>query len=247
MTSYLITGANRGIGFALVKELSENAQNTVVGTTRKFANATELVDLKRDNIEIIELDVGENLEGIKKAFAKSKVLESGVDVVIHNSGVFRGGQNTVIDSKIEDYQHMFDINTLGAVKVFQAVYPYWSIELKAEKKFVFISSVVGSNTVRFFNTYGYGMSKAALNYFVTEAAADSKNSEVEAIKNSTILSIHPGVVSTDMGTPLIESAGLDDIAITPVESAASIIKVVSTSRADKSGAFLSYDGLVIPF
>lgn len=247
MTNYLITGANRGIGLALVKLLSEDAQNAVVATTRKFANAAELEDLNRKNIEIIELDVSETLDDIKKAFSKSTVIKHGVDVVIHSSGVFRGGQDRIIDTKIADYHYLFEINTLGAVKVFQAIYPYWSIELKVEKKFAFMSAVVASNTLRWFNTYGYGISKAALNYFVTEAAIDSKSSNVEAIRNSTILSIHPGVVLTDMGAPIIENVGLGDIAITPKESAESIIKVINSSLADQSGAFLSYDGLVIPF
>lgn len=247
MTTYLVTGANRGIGFALVKELSANGHNTVVATTRKFANASTLENLKKENIEVIELDVGDSLEDIKKAFKKSKVLKNGVDIVIHNSGVFRGGQATVVDSKVEDYQYLFDINTLGAVRVFQAIHPYWSIELKADKKFIFISSLAGSNTIRYFNSYGYGMSKAALNYFVTEAAADSKNSEIEAIQKATVLSIHPGVVSTDMGIPFIERTDLGNLAITPVESAAAIIKVMNSTPVEKSGAFLSYDGREIPY
>lgn len=250
MSTYIVTGANRGIGLALVNDLSQNEENTVVATTRKFANAKALEDLKRKNVEIIELDVAGTLEDITKALTKSKVLKNGVDVVINNAGVFMSGTEKIIDSKIDNYRYMFDINTLGAVKVFQAIYPYWSIELKADKKFVAISSAAGSNSVRYFNSHGYGMSKAALNYFITEAAIDSKASDIQAIQKSTILSIHPGVVSTDMGSagiPVLESLGFGHLVISPEESAAALIKVIDSTLADKSGAFLSYDGLEIPF
>lgn len=250
MSTYIVTGANRGIGLALVKNLSENTENKIVATTRKFANAKALEDLKRKNVEIIELDVADTLEDIKKALTKSKILKNGVDVVINNAGVFKGSAQKIIDTKIDDYLDMFEINTLGAVKLFQAIYPYWSIELKADKKFVVISSAAGSNTVRYFNTYGYGLSKAALNYFITEAAIDSKASDIEAIRKSTILSIHPGVVSTDMGSegiPILEGLGFGHLVISPAESAAALIKVIDSTPADKSGSFLSYDGLVIPY
>lgn len=64
------------------------------------------------------------------------------------------------------------------------------------------------------------MSKAALDYFVTEAAIDSKASEIEEIQNATILAVNPGLLATDMGSPGVpipESLGLGHLVMSPPE------------------------------
>lgn len=88
-TTYFITGANRGIGYELAKKISENKDNVVVATTRSWARAEQLKELKRSNLEIIQLDVTHSVDQLKAALGKLKILqENGVDVFIQNAGIY---------------------------------------------------------------------------------------------------------------------------------------------------------------
>ncbi len=61
-TVYFISGANRGIGFSLVKQLSSDSQNIVIASARNPKNATELQDWskKHPNTKIVKLDISNN-------------------------------------------------------------------------------------------------------------------------------------------------------------------------------------------
>lgn len=243
--TYFITGANRGIGFSLTKAISENKDNTVVATTRSFERAEQLKDLNRSNIEIIQLDVTDSLEKQKESLAKLKVLaKSGVDVFIQNAGIFILEDTPISKEPIENFVTQWEGNTLSSIKIYQAIYPYWTKKNdNATKKAVFISSMVGSMGAFGFATKGYGLSKAGLNFVAKHIAFENAESEDPTLKNSVTISVHPGVVTTDMGRPGVEALEfLRPLAITPDQSAEAILKLVGDVKPEQSGDFLSYDG-----
>ncbi|SGZ54742.1 CIC11C00000004888 [Sungouiella intermedia] len=252
-TTYFITGANRGIGYELAKKISENKDNVVVATTRSWARAEQLKELKRSNLEIIQLDVTHSVDQLKAALGKLKILqENGVDVFIQNAGRCKH-----CHSPIEHYTDLFNANTLSGIKVYQAIYPYWIRENKGvTKKAVYVSSIVASMTGFIFPSFGYGLSKSALNFHAKHTAFENSNSENPVLKESITISLHPGVVATDMGSAAIEKfrqnggaigLDLDKMVISPPHSASDIVKVIDGLKLEDTGSFISHDGAKIPF
>lgn len=245
-TTYLVTGANRGIGFEIVKKLAENDKNLVFATSRSLKNADALKALGKDNVKILELDVLASLDEIKKLL--KGLGDHAVDVVIQNAGAFFSAGADSLSTTVDSYQQNLDVNTFGSIKLYQAVYPYWSKESGATKKFVFISSLLGSlGGFLPVLSYGYGMSKTAVNYFVKQISTEHSRSGLDAIKNSVTIAIHPGLVSTDMGTPFIDAYGMADASVTPPVSAKGVIDVVEALKALDNGTFRNFDGEVNPW
>lgn len=243
-TSYIVTGANRGIGFALVKKLSEDKDNVVVATSRSLERAEELRKLNKSNVEIIQLDLNDSLDELKAALAKLKFLAKyGVDVFIQNAGIgfVPKSPDYTIDQSIESYSHFFEGNTLSSIKFYQAIYPYWVKEhAVVTKKGIYVSSGVGSIGGLSFNSFGYGMSKAALNFHAKHTSFEHSNSEDPILKSSITIVVNPGLVLTDMGKPAAEVFDLDPI--TPTFSAESLVKVIDGLSIEDNGEFYNYDG-----
>lgn len=246
-TVYLITGANRGIGYQTAKKLSEDKSNLVIATARDPAKATQLTDLKRDNIKVIKLDVDSPLDVIKKDVeVLDKIAPNGVDVVLQNAGVLFQYEGDTATISLDSYTKHFETNTLGAIKVYQASFPYWSKKHDGvTKKFLFVSSIAGQLNDNQLVAYGYGLSKAALNQFATNVAVENKRSDNPTLNSSVVAPIHPGVVSTDMGIPVIDGYGLSALAITPEESGDFLAKLLVNVTAEDNGKFLNYDGKVL--
>lgn len=246
MSTYFITGANRGIGFALAQIVSANKENKVVATTRSLSRAEQLQNLKRANIEIIELDVTDSVEKQKSALSKLKFLQKGADVVVQNAGIFYLSENTIATEPIETFVEQFEGNALASVKFYQAIYLYWKKPTGNSKKLIFISSVGGSMGGFALPTKAYGLSKAAVNFLAKHIAVE--NASDEELKDSVTISLHPGVVLTDMGKTGIEAVELlRQLAITPEESAEAIYKVIGEVKPEQSGEFLNYDGTQLPY
>lgn len=244
-TTYLVTGANRGIGFALAKKLSEDKNNFVFVTARDAVKADALKELG-DNVKVMQLDVLASLETIKNVL--QAIGDRSIDVVIHNAGILIPGGESAALTDIANWTGHLDVNTLGPIKLYQAVFPYWSKPSAAVKKFVFISSAAGSMGDGIpFPSYGYGLSKAALNYFSTEIAREHAThySSSEAIRNSITIVVHPGAVATDMTVEILEKYKFP--ALTPAECAESILTVVRNLKSTDNGTFKDYDGAEHPW
>lgn len=246
MTTYFISGANRGIGLQLTKQFSADKENLVIATTRSLKNSKKLKELNRDNVQVIELDISAPLETIKEQLlVLNKIAPNGVDVVIQNAGILPEKNGDFSSINIDQFQKAFDVNTLGPIKTYQAIFPYWSKSGPATKIAVYVSSAVGLiNNYIGFSGYGYGISKAGLNYFVKDTAFFHSKSENEALRSSISVAIHPGLVSTDMGNKLIAKNPAAS-SITPEQSGEYIAKLVAGLTAKDNGTFKNYDGTTV--
>ncbi|CAH6720655.1 uncharacterized oxidoreductase [[Candida] jaroonii] len=249
MTTYLITGANRGIGLSLVKEALKDSNNTVVATVRDKSKTSELSTISNKNLHIIELDTSQTLEEIKASFSVlDSIVPNGVDTVVQNAGIAEGEdlQLKVFSKHVEK---IFHVNFLGSVKVYEALEPYWlSKDNGVQKKFFFISSIFGSITYPLpLRPVGYGGSKAAINYFVSSVALFGSKSTNELFKNSVVSAIHPGLVTTDMGGPVTRMPEFQGIpSLTPEESAALLVSTFSKSDQSVNGKFIGPEGELLP-
>lgn len=246
-TTYFITGANRGIGFAITEKLSSDPSNKLIVTVRDESKAHELAKLAEatGNINVITLDVGDR-KSIDKIDEQVRNITDKIDIFISNAGI-SSAYYKMIDAPIDIWQKHIDINTLGPIFVFQKLHKYLA---KSEiKKVIFVSSIAASVGAGFdLNTSAYGVSKAGLNF-----AVYTLSHELRA-EGFTIFPIHPGVVLSDMGNESIEEFDKNEgfnfsrkISIETNESAESIIKVIDTADRSYSGKFYSYDGSVIPY
>ncbi|ODV68513.1 NAD(P)-binding protein [Hyphopichia burtonii NRRL Y-1933] len=252
--TYFITGANRGIGFEFAKQLSADSNNIVIATTRSFTNAAALKELNRTNLIIIEFDLNNSLDLMRKSL--QSIENYSVDVVIQNSGIAKDSQKSILQTTEDELREHYAVNAIGSVKVYQSIFPFWSKKANPEtpKKLIFITSGAGCvNNFYPMQASHYGVSKAALNYISRHIAFDHKSSDLVHIKNSIVVAVHPGVVETDMSKPLLpyrESFPLPIITpqesaastITPEESASSIIKLINGLEQKDNDTFISYDG-----
>ncbi len=214
----LITGANRGLGLEFARQYSD-AGWTVIGTARKPAQASDLAAL---DVEIVQLDVTD----AASVTALAATLDGrAIDMLINNAGIFpRVSEIEAVD--MDAYAQMLMVNTLGPVRVTQALLP--NLREGKQKRIINISSRLGSIEMNSGGFYGYRESKAALNMFTRTLAAEL------GPEGFICLAIHPGWVRTDMGGPSADLA--------PEQSVSEMRAVIATLTADDNGKYRGYNG-----
>ena len=178
MNLTVITGANRGIGFELTRQLSDRGQS-VLAVCRQ--SSPELDAL---GVELLTgFDVtSDDLSGLRQA-----VGERSVGLLVNNAGVLRRTALTTLD--LDNVRLQFEVNTLGPLKVTHALLD----NLSSGSKVVHITSRMGSVADNSSGShYGYRMSKAALNM-----AAKSMSLDLES-RGIAVCVLHPGFVRTGM-------------------------------------------------
>jgi NAD(P)-dependent dehydrogenase (short-subunit alcohol dehydrogenase family) len=185
----LITGANRGIGKAIVESFIQHGAKKVYLAVRDPNSTAALTELYGDKVVTIALDVG-NAESIQQA----ALLAQDVEVVVNNAGVLEVA-DPLADNVEAALQHEFNVNVLGLIRVAKAFTPILAKQKSAA--FVQLNSVASIKNFTPFTTYS--ASKAA-SYSVTQGLKD-----VFAPMGIQVLSVHPGPIKTDMG----DKAGFD--------------------------------------
>ena len=223
MSTVLITGSNRGLGYEFVKQYSENGFN-VLACCRNKNNAKELEELSitSNKIKVYELDVG-NVKAIKSL--SQQLQNEKIDVLINNAGIYRS--STVGNINYDEWIESFKINTIAP---YQIIENFLNQIINSDlKKVVSVTSKMGSiddNTSG--GSYIYRSSKTALNSMMKCLTHDLKNQGVAT------LTLHPGWVRTDMGGP---GGWIDSF-----ESVQGMIKQIDKLTIDDSGKYLDYAG-----
>ncbi len=232
MTIALITGANRGIGLEMAKQLVA-AGTKVFATCRLPEQASALNDLATQNsslVTVIQLDVINDMSVHAAAQAVAAETDH-IDVLINNAGVnFR---DNFEEFNSDEFLLSLNANGVGAMRV---VRQFIDLLRKADSaKVVNISSQLGSITAQRpnFGSYAYNSSKAVMNMITRHLSFDLEKDGIITI------SMHPGWVQTDMGGP--------NAAVTPPNSAAGILKVTAGLTAEDNGKFYIYNGEIHPW
>ena len=231
MTRVVITGANRGLGLALVQQYIKRGAE-VIGGCRNPAAADALADT---GAEVQALDTGSS-DSIA-AFAKA-VGDRSIDVLFNNAGIdaravgASEGERGALDLTEEQFRAVLDVNTLGPWLMVKSLADNL---IAAEGVIVNVSSQVGSIEVahKIGRDISYTTSKAALNMITL------KESQVLHPLGVTVISLHPGWIRSEMGGP---SATLD-----PDVAATSIVDLVDGLTLDDTGSFYQWDGTIHPW
>jgi NAD(P)-dependent dehydrogenase (short-subunit alcohol dehydrogenase family) len=215
----VVTGANRGLGLELARQYAA-AGARVVGTARRPDEATELA---ATGARVLPLDVAD-AESVA-AFAAA-LGDAPVHLLINNAGV----SGRALDDELsyaERVRRVMEVNTFGPMRVTEALLP--NLRAAEGALVVNMSSGLGSIAGNTSGGYsGYRESKAALNMYTRNLAADHRAEGILAI------CVSPGWVRTDMGGP--------DAPLSPEESIAGLRRVIEGLSPAQSGLFLGHDG-----
>ncbi len=224
-----LTGANRGIGLAIVREALRRGYRVFAGA-RQPDRAAELQALARahpDQLILIPIDVADD-DSIQAAADQVRAHTDALDVIINNAGVFpRGERLDTLDSRV--MLHTYRVNSIGPMIVTQRFHPL----LRAGSKVLNITSQLGSITLHMSNHYSYNSSKAALNMLTRILASELRPEGVVAVV------VHPGWVQTDMGGPVAP--------LTPEASARGILNLAERLTLADSGEFFTWEGKKHPW
>ena len=185
----LVTGANRGIGKAIVESFLEHGASKVYAGVRTLGKAEALVAEFGEKVVPVEIDYDKPAS--IKAAAKTA---DDVQVVVSNAGVLIGA-GVMDEDVIEQFQTELNINVYGLIRMAQAFAPL--LKRNGGGAFVQINSIASLSS---FPRATYPASKAA-SYSFTQAIR-----HVFEEQGTAVLSVHPGPIATDMAA----ASGLED-------------------------------------
>ena len=216
----LVTGANRGIGLALCRQLAERGRE-VIAVCRTSSPALDALGVR--------VEAGVDVTSDDAVAALRRRLE-GVTLaeLVCNAGILR--EDDLDDVAFDDVRAQFEVNALGPLRVVKALRP----NLRKGAKVALITSRMGSiGDNGSGGSYGYRMSKAALNAAGMSLARDLKAAGV------AVAILHPGWVKTEM----TGDTGNVDAA----ESARQLVDRVDALTLETTGGFWHANGQTLPW
>lgn len=207
----LVTGANKGIGFAIARQLGERGYRIWLGCRDEMRGRQAADALQAEGIEAepLKIDITSD-DSVTAAVAALSERIGALDVLVNNAGMHFGFTPPTAEEPLDQMATMFEVNALGAVRVTQNFLPL--LRRAEAARIVMMSSGLGSISATLDMTRenwtvpmaGYCASKAALNMY---AAKFAKDLAPEGIKVNLA---DPGLTATDltggMGTRTPEEA-----------------------------------------
>ncbi len=228
----VVTGANRGIGLALTRQLLEKGRH-VFATARRPERAQELHLLSTrypGRLTILPLDVREE-EQIMRARKQVEAQTDRVDWLINNAGILFEGEQ-IVTLPASNLLRSFEVNAIGPMMMVKHFLPL--LQRGTSPLICQMTSMMGSITMaEGGGYYSYRASKAALNMLSRVLSFELRPQGI------TVILMHPGWVRTDMGGPAAPLA--------PEESAAGILRVLEMVTLRDSGRFLTWEGKELPW
>jgi NAD(P)-dependent dehydrogenase (short-subunit alcohol dehydrogenase family) len=242
--TYFVSGGNRGIGLHFVQKLSVRPNVQVITTARNPENSPDLQAWIKEhsNVHVIKYDAAVREDAVEVAKQVEK-LNDGIDVFIANAAIAENPQS-VLDTPDDLWLRHYSINVLGPIYLFRALHSFMT--KRDTRQVVFLSTIAASiGAFPGLSISAYGQSKAALNYTVKELSVELAN------EGFTLISLHPGAVSTDMGNDVVNKFAakspeigeyMRGISITPEVSVTGQLKLIDNLSKEQTGKFYSYTG-----
>jgi NAD(P)-dependent dehydrogenase (short-subunit alcohol dehydrogenase family) len=228
MTTTLITGANKGIGYETARQLIAAGHTVYVGSRdpERGRQAAEQLGCRA-----IQLDITDDAS--VQAAVRTIEADGGLDVLVNNAAIEERGEHNVVigpaDVTAEILRNTFDTNVIGTVRMVHAFLPL--LQRSAAPVVVNVSSGLGSLSLfggapaDFYPGVAYPASKAAVNMITVQYA--------KAFPDIGINAADPGFTKTDLN---------GNTGTQTVEQGAQIIVQLAQLEADgpTAGFFNSY-------
>ncbi|OLL25877.1 putative oxidoreductase [Neolecta irregularis DAH-3] len=240
MSSYLVTGASRGLGAEFVRQLVLSPKSTIVyAAARNPHSSADLKEIKKidkdGKLVFLTIDIDDEAS-ITAAVKAVEQQSGGLDVLINCAGI--ASLQKIQDLTGEELLRLLKTNVVGTHLVTRALLSL--IKKGSGKKIVnmcalfycswintysssYTGSIGGSNALR---CGGYATSKTALNAITVRWAKEHQD--------LAIFIVHPGWVKTDMGG--------SDAALEKDVSIKGMLEVIEKTGREGSGTSLGYDG-----
>jgi NAD(P)-dependent dehydrogenase (short-subunit alcohol dehydrogenase family) len=221
MATVLVTGANRGIGLEYCRQLSFRGDH-VIAVCRKASRELDSLGVQIEaGIELTEASALDEL--------MSRLQSLCLDGVILNAGILHS--NALSNLDVEAIRQQFEINALAPLRLVSAL----TSNLSSGSWIALMTSRMGSIADNSSGgSYGYRMSKAALNIAGKSLAIDLKPQGI------AVVILHPGLVSTRM-------INFNPSGISPQQSVEGLLKRIDALTLETSGSFWHANGDVLPW
>src|SRR5438477_2004684 len=225
----LVTGANKGIGFEVVRQLARKGSHVFLGARNAKAGQSAAEKLTTDGeVTFLEIDVSKS-ESVRRAAEEFAKHADHLDSLVNNAGILIDDDKDVLTISPEAFETTLRTNTLGPLIVSQAFVPL--LKKSAAPRIVNVSSGGGQLSEGAEGwAPAYCISKTALNGVTVQLAA--------ALPKVAVNSVCPGWVRTDMGG----SNATRSVA----EGAAGIVWLAADAPQKETGKFWR-DRKVIPW
>ncbi|GAB5448428.1 SDR family oxidoreductase [Gymnodinialimonas sp.] len=185
----LITGANRGIGREVARQLSDDNGLHVLLGSRGLAKGEEASSAMQ-NASAIQLDVADPAS-VSHAFRQIMQDFGYLDVLVNNAGIDYDTDQSASSADLDRVRRAFDTNLFGAWDVARSAVPL--LKRGTSPRIVNVSSGAGALSDMGGGTAGYGISKAALNALTLKLSSELQSAGI------LVNAVCPGWVATDMG------------------------------------------------
>lgn len=192
----LVSGANRGIGFEIVRQLARLGVLAVIGARDPKDGVAAAEKLQSEGLDVPVVAIDVDREGsAAEAVAEVKRLYGRLDILVNNAAILidepGGFKASLFDLKAETVRRTMDTNLIGPIRLIQAAAP-----LMREQEYgriVNLSSGAGQLAEMGSGYPAYRMSKTALNALTRIAAAELGGGNIK------VNAMCPGWVRTEMG------------------------------------------------
>jgi NAD(P)-dependent dehydrogenase (short-subunit alcohol dehydrogenase family) len=233
----LVTGANKGIGFEVARQLAGSGCTVLLGARNRALGEEAAAALKQEGRDVrylaIDLDdlatIATSAQNIEKDFGR-------LDILVNNAGIAAQGDGLPSSVSLDVIERDFRVNFLGSVAITQAMLPL--LHKAPSASIVNVSSGLGSLTksgdpawthvaAKFL---GYAASKAALNMLTVQLAYELRGTSIK------VNSVDPGYTATDLN----QHRGTQSIP----EGSAEAIRLALLPDDGPTGTFSNAQGIV---
>ncbi len=188
----LITGANRGIGLEIARQLARLGIIAVIGSRDLAKGQSAAASLKSEGLDapVVQLDVTDPAS-VTRGVAEAMAFFGRIDILVNNAGILTDKPKLALAIDPLEVESMFRANTLGPLRMIQAVAA--GMMQRGYGRIVNMSSILAQLQDMGTGYPGYRMSKTALNALTRVVAAEMGPGDIK------VNTMSPGWVKTDMG------------------------------------------------
>ena len=220
----LVTGANRGIGLEVCRQLGHRGLRVVLTGRDGYAVQRVATALRVEGLDVLDAVLDVRQEGAAAVLAE-RLRQAGirVDVLVNNAAIYP--QGALLEATAEEFRDTLATNFAGALWTCRAFVP--TMLAVGYGRVVNVSSGYGSFTAGLEGPAAYSLSKAALNALTVKLAAEVRD-------DVKVNAADPGWVRTRMGGP---EALRSPAAHSPEDAAAGIVWLATLSARGPNGGF----------